>query len=197
MDNNPLLDLVRLLGRNVQAEYLTNMLYITVDSKKPQINSSELLFDEFKQLATDGTDLRKLKQRIDIKKEMYLSRDLILPWPWKRGRLCNGMVSIGKGRANGVWKEDETNHFIELWLPMGIGWVKNGNHSIAVGIIQGEGKIEVNEVYDISSVYDYVYCDGIKYYRKEDGCIISSVKNMDFAAIFEIGRLLKENRICF
>jgi hypothetical protein len=42
-------------------------------------------------------------------------------------------------------------------------------------------------------VYEYVYCDGVNYYREED--IILPVKNAEIAAIFEIGRLMKENSI--
>lgn len=48
-----------------------------------------------------------------------------------------------------------------------------------------------------SAVYDYVDCDGVNYYRKEDGFIISPVKNAEIAAIFEIGRLMKENSITY
>ena len=80
---------------------------------------------------------------------------------------------------------------------MGIAWVYGGNHSISVGIIQGKGSIKPKAVYDISDVYNYVHCDGINYYRKEDGFIISSVKNAEIAAIFEIGRLMEENSISF
>lgn len=42
-----------------------------------------------------------------------------------------------------------------------------------------------------------MHCDGVNYSRKEDGFIISPVKNAEIAAIFEIGRLMKENSICY
>jgi sulfite reductase beta subunit-like hemoprotein len=80
---------------------------------------------------------------------------------------------------------------------MGIGWVHGGNHSIATGIVQGEGEITPDSVYDISEVYQYVYTDGEYYITKEDNGVISDVPNVEFAAIFEIGRLMNERSICF
>jgi hypothetical protein len=76
---------------------------------------------------------------------------------------------------------------------MGIAWVGSGNHSISAGIIQGKCHIIPENVYDISNVYEYVYCDGVNYYRKEDSSIISPVTNAEFAVIFEIGRIMTGN----
>ena len=107
------------------------------------------------------------------------------------------MALIGQGRRLKQWRQDDNNHHVELWLPMGIAWVYGGNHSISAGIIQGRGEIIPRHVYDISEVYDYVYCDGVNYYRKEDGSIISPVLNAEFAAIFEIGRIMAEHSISY
>ena len=94
----------------------------------------------------------------------------------------------------GSWRQD-WNHDIEYWLPLGIGWVKGGNHSITSGIIQGEGTIIIEEVYDISAVYQHVICDGDTFRRQHDGSKIASVKNVEFAGIFEIGRLMLQNGV--
>lgn len=81
---------------------------------------------------------------------------------------------------------------MELWLPMGIAWVRGGNHSISTGIIQGSGIIQPTGIVDISNIFNHIYTDGMNYYRKSDHQIISQVKNIEFAAIFEIGRIMKE-----
>jgi hypothetical protein len=52
-------------------------------------------------------------------------------------------------------------------------------------------------IYDISGLYGYLECDGINFIRKEDKQILSPVINLEFAAIFEIGRLMCEKSISF
>jgi len=96
----------------------------------------------------------------------------VLPWSWKKLRLVTCIAQIGEGRPRGQWHQYQNNHYVDLWLSMGVAWVYGGNHSISAGIIQGKGEIIPRYVYDISDVYDYVYCDGVNYYRKEDGSII-------------------------
>ncbi|WP_411844595.1 DUF6710 family protein [Schinkia azotoformans] len=37
---------------------------------------------------------------------------------------------------------------------------------MASGILQGQGRLLPKETYDISELYEYIYTDGINYYRK-------------------------------
>ena len=80
---------------------------------------------------------------------------------------------------------------------MGVSWVNRGNHSIAAGIIQGAGTLIPESVTDISNVYDYVRCDGRHFIRSEDSSVIAPVRNAEFAAIFEIGRMMRDNHLSF
>ncbi len=193
---HPLVDVVRLVGRRIQTEYLTNLLYKKYESELPSLFPEEVLFDRRSLLALDGKEFEDVIKEVKEEKTVLLSRDLVLPWSWKTSRLVNCIARIGQGRADEAWQQDH-NHRVDLWLPMGISWVYGGNHSISTGIIQGKGSITPKAVYDISAVYDYIYCDGVNYYRKEDGFSISKVKNAEIAAIFEIGRLMKENSISY
>ena len=193
---HPIVDVIRLIGRKVQTQYLTNLLYVEYESNLPDLGPDEVLFDLRTILSVDGKKFEELIEEVKDKKTVLLNRDLVLPWSWKTSRLVNCIAQIGEERVNGPWRQD-FNHNVDLWLPMGIAWVYGGNHSISVGIIQGKGYITPKAVYDISEVYDYVNCDGVNYYRKEDGVIISPVKNAEIAAIFEIGRLMKEHSISF
>lgn len=89
------------------------------------------------------------------------------------------------------------NHCIELWLPLGIGWVHGGNHSLTVGIVEAKGKVKPEITYDVSAIYRHVICDGLEYRRKHDGSLISHVPDLDMAAVFEIGRLIHKHRVRF
>lgn len=197
-NNHPLLDVVRLLGRTVQTQYLSHMLFSKEKrSDLPDITFDYLFFDRGKKLSIDGKMLYDIIERLENNdREVILSKDLILPWPWDQDRAVSAIVNIGQDRKNGEWKQDP-NHRIVLWLPIGIALVRGGNHSIAAGIIQGAGTIKPDEVSDISKIYDYVYCDGQNYIRKEDKQIISPVQHVEFAVIFEIGRLMVKHSISF
>ena len=61
----------------------------------------------------------------------------------------------------------------------------------------GEGKLEPNYIFDIRPLYEFVKCDGQYFKRTEDGSNIAEVKNIEIAAIFEIGRLMMEQNICY
>ena len=196
-NEHPLIDVVRLIGRQLQSQYLSTLLYQGDEALIPNLHPKEVLFDPSTKISKDGTTFEDVMREINTEKVISLNRDLVLPWSWKKSRLVTCIAQIGEGRPRGQWRQDYSNHYVDLWLPMGVAWVYGGNHSISAGIIQGKGKIIPRYVYDISDVYDYVYCDGVNYFRKEDGSIISPVKNAEIAAIFEIGRIMTENSISY
>jgi hypothetical protein len=197
MKYHPLVDVIRVLGRNLQSKYLSYLLFSKGESELPDIEYRNIMFSDNVLLSPDGKTFSDLCIQLDIEKEIHLCRDLILPWPWERSRLINCMATIGEGRSRGKWEQDFSNHNVKLWLPLGIAWVSSGNHSIATGIIQGEGVIKPTYIFDISPIYEHVFCDGLYYRRKYDNSIISEVTNVEFAAIFEIGRVMIENSISF
>ncbi len=194
---HPLIDVVRLIGRQLQSQYLTNLLYQRDEELIPNLFPEVVLFDPSARITKEGTNFEDVMREIKTEKVISLNRDLVLTWSWKKSRLVTCIALIGQGKKRGQWLQDYNNHYVDLWLPMGIVWVYGGNHSISAGIIQGKGEIIPRYVYDISDVYDYVYCDGVNYYRNEDGSIISPVINAEFAAIFEIGRIMTENSISY
>ncbi|URZ06505.1 DUF6710 family protein [Clostridium felsineum] len=197
VQTHPLIDVVRLLGRRLQTQYLSYLLFTEESEEVKDITVDEIMFSISDPLTQNDETLYNLISKVDIKRNVHLKNDLVLPWPWKRERLIRTIAYIGEGKKSGKWKQDFQNHFVQLWLPLGIAWVNGGNHSIAEGIVQGEGVIEVNEIYDISPLYKYVFCDGLYYRRIYDNSIISPVKNVEFAAIFEIGRIMIKNSISF
>ncbi|MFL1672539.1 DUF6710 family protein [Paenibacillus dendritiformis] len=190
---HPVYDYIKLLGMGLQTKYLMNLLYTDDHGKVkryPDITSSllfikgsEILTSDYKTMF-DLYDLNYRKEKVEID----LRRDLVLPWPWALSRLINSISFIGEERHWGDWEEDTLNHNLELWLPVRLCFVNSGNHSIASGIIQGEGKLNSRTVFDMSVLYDHVYTDGINYYRSFDHSVISNVELVEFAVIFEVGR---------
>lgn len=73
-------------------------------------------------------------------------------------------------------------------LPWRIGFVRGGNHSIASGVLAGEGEVIPDTVYDMRYLLDIVSTDG--YYWYMSGKICERVSDYRTAAFFEIGRLL-------
>ncbi|MEW8051081.1 MAG: DUF6710 family protein [Candidatus Thiodiazotropha endolucinida] len=183
-------NLIRLLGKKVQLEYLIYTIRHENDYQMGEIEPRTVWFDPLQKLGNSGQSLRDLAVNINEKIEVSLANDLVLTNPWNRRRMLNACIHHGENQNRGSWKQD-SNHFAELWLPMKITWVGNGNHSIAAGIIQRDGLLSPEEIYDISPVYDAVVCDGDQFIDIERDKPISTVNNVEFCAIYEIGRLIK------
>jgi len=204
---HPIFDFIRVLGRGLQSNYMKYLMYYDCEDDShniPDLYWNSIGFDIKENFVGDNGEIIKfydLKKEVKCSQKLNLSTDLILPWPWKKSRLVNTITKIGEGRVWGEWKQDYANHYVEVWLPMGIAWVNGGNHSIAVGIIQG-GQLIPDHYYEISEVYKHVKCDGKNFIRTRtsfiiDNQILAPVTNIEFAAIFEIGRLLVEKGISF
>ncbi len=152
------------------------------------LKNSAIIYD-------DITFSQFLKENV-IKTPIRFNLDstAIITSPWKYERLQNNFVDIHKDK----WKQSDSNHWGMLLLPMNLFIVENGNHSIFVGVVKHYGEFEINtqkssysnKAYDLSKLYDYIYCDGEYYRRKSDESIIEPVKNLEFACIFEIGRYI-------
>ncbi|TVT73154.1 MAG: hypothetical protein FHP92_14710 [Denitromonas halophila] len=125
--------------------------------------------------------------------KLDLKQDIILPTPWVRARFASALSHIGQGRAMGAWKED-TNHVIALWLPWRIGFVNGGNHSITAGILRGEGTVTARDVFDMSPLLERVTCDGDRYFDTVKNRVVGEVQDHRRAAVFEIGRLIMQQR---
>lgn len=119
------------------------------------------------------------------------ANDIILPSPFHAWRLGRGFRDIGHDKACGPW-EEKANHSVEYWMPMGVGWVSCGNHSLTVGLIEGVGSISNYKAYDMSALYDHVYCDGSFYKRTVDDTIIQPVRDVSIGTMFEIGRIISK-----
>lgn len=197
-ERHPIYNTIKLIGLRLQTKYITNLLYHTEGyGRLPNIDAWHQFFSISDIIEkSNGKKMYDYFINMPIEDEVISLRDdLVLPWPWNRGRHLDSLVNIGKGRFWGDWKYKSDNHNVEFWLPLRIGFVNGGNHSISAGILSGGGQLKPRDVLDISPIYDHVYTDGVNYYRKFDDSIISKTLSVEFAALFEIGRLMKDNNI--
>lgn len=195
--HNPdaLREFIRLLGRKLQSDYMCRAVSVLDEHKMPNLEPKLVWFDEFIPVNSEGHRTYDLKVKINTTRTLRLASDIILPWPWNMGRVVSNLSCIGPGRPWGAWEQDTLNHQVEYWLPFGIGWVHGGNHSIMTGIVRGEGEITTDRVYDLSKLFPHVRFDGHAFVRVSDGSVIHETTEFEFAAIFEVGRLMHERGI--
>ncbi|ENZ0047743.1 DUF6710 family protein [Escherichia coli] len=58
------------------------------------------------------------------------------------------------------WKQDKNNHYVDLWLPWRIGFMRRGNHSITAGILAGEGALIRNTFticHGVNGISEFVF----------------------------------------
>lgn len=188
---HPIFSYIKVLGLSIQTNHITNLAYGR--ERLPALDSK--VFFNFQYWLTPSSTIWDIIEPgiKDIKsgKEIRLTRDLVLPWPWHPLRFEDALVQIGKYNKRGAWRQDP-NHDIYMLQPVGVCFVDSGNHSITAGIVKGEGSITDYRIVDMTALYSLMYCDGINYYRTADNSIIQEVENVEFAVIFEIGRKLCE-----
>ncbi|MGO4382488.1 DUF6710 family protein [Pseudoduganella sp. RAF53_2] len=192
-ENSPesLRNLVRLYLRPLQSEMLLDAASKGTTRDVPVIDERDFFW--FGQQAMIGR-LNRTSRR-NMKCELRLDRDIILPWPWERSRLVGSISSLGVRKAWGRWKQDEMNHLVSVWLPWGFAFVGGGNHSLAAAILEGDGKVAPTEVHDMSGIFKLVECDGNYYINKKDHSIVAPVTDARIAAVFEIGRMMRKFKV--
>lgn len=135
--------------------------------------------------------LKQCRRPVDRDAKIYLASDVVLPTLWSKNSILNSLGTIGKGRVNGEFQQDG-NHSVTLMLPLNIVWVNGGNHSIAQGIVSGEGELIPDDIYDVSEVIRAVRFDGEYWICRNTGEKLGSPIYAEFGWVWEIARLLME-----
>lgn len=185
---NALIDFIRALLRPIQSEHLIAVAEREIHTAPNSINDWSFFFNllEFGRFSVGKYQVNPSPKVI-----VHLARDPVLPTPWHRDRYCDALAYIGTGKLLKQWKQDVTNHRVSVWLPWGIVFVGGGNHSIAAGILAGEGTLEATEVFDLRPLLDQVECDGHHYLDRVTKANLAAVTDYRRAAVFEIGRLMQ------
>lgn len=177
--------LMRALLRPLQAEQMVAVAEREDHAAPAEIDAQTFFFDIFRAAQLADFWLRPTPQV-----QISLARDIVLPTPWRRHRFADALALIGEDRKLGSWKYDRQNQHVSVLRPWNIAFVTGGNHSITAGILLGEGELEANEVFDLTSLLDRVSCDGKQYVDTKTGAVIGQVYDYRRAAVFEIGRLM-------
>ncbi len=186
-DPQALFGLVKLLLRPLQSSHIASVVERPAHAAGNSIRSWSFFMGE-KHSYLFLNNFARIERNEEFK--VRLTSDVLLVWPWSRVAMASALANIGTGKPHGPWRQD-SNHYLELWLPWRIAFVIGGNHSIAAGIIAGEGELIPRYVYDMSRVLDIVSCDGAYYRFRQTGAAITKVRNQRIAAVFEIGRLIQ------
>lgn len=181
---NARLDLIRAIVRPVQSDLMLAVAEKGTDAS-PEMTPYEFFFAGL--IKVQSYERMKEGELDSADYPLSLASDMVLPWPWSLSRYIDNVSFIGTHKGT-PWKQDKINHYVDLWLPWRIGFVRGGNHSITAGILAGEGTLIPEHVYDMSYLFDLVHTDGVHWFV--DGEKAEVVKSGRSAAIFEIGRLL-------
>lgn len=195
-----LTDLVRAIVRPYQSDYLLAVAEGGTDAR-PDFEEKSLFGEEVRRRMFSDIGNYRLVRLPEEHFQIHLARDPVLPWPWKHDRYVSALAEIGTAKIDpadiwnryhsGAWRQD-SNHRVALWLPWGIGFVQGGNHSIAAGILAGEGVLTPAYVFDMSYLFSEIYADAESYREMGTGRKLGPVLNQRLAALFEIGRLMHE-----
>jgi len=129
----------------------------------------------------------------DTNKKVHPSSHLIFTFPWNlRGRLIPAFLNIGNNVGE-PWEHDFLNHKLLHLYPLNISYITNGNHSTVINIINNECEMYLDEQLDLTPIYKDIYTNGMHFKNKNDDSIIDTCSSVEFAAIFEIGRLIIDN----
>ena len=183
-------DFVVLLGRKLQSDYMCRAVSLLNEHSIDGLRPEHVWFNEFIPLNSLGQNLYQLKKNANTTRTLNLASDMVLPCTWNIKSVVSCISGIGSEKRCGQWEQDDINHRIEYWLPFGIAWVHGGNHSIMAGIIQGEGVITTEDVYDLSLLFPHVKFDGNAFIRESDNTVINKSTEFEFSAIYEVGRLM-------
>ncbi len=169
--------------RPIQSDYLLAVAAEGQDAR-PTLNERHFFF----QSLFDFISFEQLGHQKLMPEEypLSLASDMVLPWPWSMN-CYKGCLRIGSRQGN-PWYFDSSNHIVELWLPWRIGFVKGGNHSLAAGILAGEGLLLPERVFNMQDLLSRVSTDGVEWFG--DGRPVEKVRDWRTAAFYELGRLV-------
>ncbi|PIT52604.1 hypothetical protein BHC44_07290 [Snodgrassella alvi] len=182
-------DLIKIIMKPIQAEHIRNAY---LSSPHNAITEIKFPMDFFGFYPTDQEITIKYLSHEDspVKYSLKLSSDIVLPTCWHPSSLIYNLGSIGhQARPSGEFTQN-CNHRVTLILPMMIGIVTGGNHSITQGILTGNGEITPSGLVDLSDELNKIYFNGKHWISSTTNQIIGSPRYPELGWIWEIAKLL-------
>lgn len=126
-----------------------------------------------------------------IKKELYLSKDIIISCPWEFDRFKNSLKNLSKN----TFKYNKNSHDVIYYEGLDIAVVFGGNHSIGMGIIKRDGKV-LADVIDVYSIFKYVDIDeDLNFFDIKTNKAIKTNVDLRIALLYKISKIKSELNI--
>ncbi|WP_215392832.1 DUF6710 family protein [Staphylococcus aureus] len=206
---HPIFSYIKIFTDLIQSKLVTNVI---MNGRDNVYSKSYQFFNtvEAYMHPLDKIYLKEVVTRANIYTKIGLNvsiqRDPIVTHLWNADRLADALRNIGSGVIinsffkGGIQREnkfeyDKLNHKGKYMYPLGVINVYNGNHSISAGLNKSEGNIIIDDLVDVSYLYDIYEFNGRYLINKE-----TKEKEkiyFEFGALFEIGRLLLEHKEVF
>lgn len=177
--------LMGIIRADIQTDYQAVIIYFTEleDLKDCQLPYPLIFYDE--------NNVKHLLDKKDEHKELDLSKDSIIVWPWKFEKIANLFLNL-------KYHDFESNnhrHKLVFFQGVELACVNKGNHSIMTGISFKKGNVVAREVYDITELFQHVDTNGVKWINRHNREIIQRVSDFRFAILYELARMKYEIKL--
>ncbi len=185
-DMNVMLDLIRMILRPIQANHIVDAYYHKNSPLESLEFPSAMFSKDLNYLNEDMLRELNIKKYLDpTNYQVHLATDMIFPTSWSNASMTRGVLGkIGHKEKPFI---ESSNHDITLILPFNISFVNNGNHSIAQGVIAGDGILHPSLVYDFTETLHLIEFNGENW--KSDYKYIKKPIYPEFGYIWEVAKL--------
>ncbi|MGR3960519.1 DUF6710 family protein [Vibrio lentus] len=124
----------------------------------------------------------------EINRYISLS-EAVITFPWHPDRIINNLGTIGEGMNKGKFTPSN-NHSVNYYWPIMLAKVTGGNHSIAQGIIRGEGRVQIESYYDLTSLVNRYKCDGRNWIDLSENRVVTYCDCIELGMAWEVSRFI-------
>ncbi|ETD67611.1 hypothetical protein V757_11085 [Pelistega indica] len=168
-------DLIRIILKPIQCKHIAHSYTV-----QPHFAIKAIEVSDFFPFCLPDTTLHAYHK--DLHGVLHLRRDIVFPTTWHPSSLISSLALIQDTQNN---FEQSTNHLVTLLLPFRIGFVTNGNHSIAQGILKGNGVIQPSSVIDVHNLLPKITFDGRYWLKNENGNVLGQPRYKEFGWVWE------------
>lgn len=171
-------DFMKVALKPIQAKHMT-YAYSCAEHSAPE---SIYIDDWF----NNNTSLHNFFVPVNTRNHLLcLKHDIVLPTVWSPRSIVLNTGQIADGFHDFVQND---NHYVTILLPFRIGFVRGGNHSIALGILNGNGSIIPDKAIDITPLLKEINFNGTHWVMENK--IIGQPRYVEFGWVWEVYKYL-------
>lgn len=171
--------LMGMIRADIQTDYQAVIIYYAdyEDLKECQLPYPLRYYDE--------NDSKHFVTQKDEQREVNLSKDPIVVWPWKFEKIKEAFLKLNHQSFETTKHRQKAIYFQGVNLTC----VTKGFHSVLAGMGLKKGHIVAREVYDICELFPHVDTDGVKWINHHTKEMIQRVPDFRFAILYELARM--------